>query len=241
MDAHVCHFADGTLAAAYSQGIWPCIIPASMTAVLQPLDVYVFSRFKAFFRVKLHQHMMQGPNEDISTSAVLDALMHTMKAVLQRHSWSAVFDDCGFGSVFSPRAHLLDTLEWNQKPDIASDLPTLQEFQACFPRGKHINFQLLLAGLVRPVRRGARQHVVPEETSLAPEAPVQSWKDRLRPRHEGRVVGGADPARVRHAINNHAPEQTQGDHCPPAECSGLTARGTLTRVGVSLKRSRSNF
>ena len=48
MDAHSCHFSKAALAAARAQDIWPCVIPASMTGVLQPLDTHVFARFKLF-------------------------------------------------------------------------------------------------------------------------------------------------------------------------------------------------
>ena len=54
LDAHTCHFSAAALAAARACNIWICIIPASMTGLLQPLDTHVFSRFKMFLRTRLH-------------------------------------------------------------------------------------------------------------------------------------------------------------------------------------------
>ena len=48
MDAHISHFSQEALVEASAQGIWPCIIPASTTSILQPLDTHVFARFKFF-------------------------------------------------------------------------------------------------------------------------------------------------------------------------------------------------
>ena len=41
MDAHISHFSKEGLVAASAHDIWPCIIPASTTSILQPLDTHV--------------------------------------------------------------------------------------------------------------------------------------------------------------------------------------------------------
>ena len=91
MDAHSCHFCEQVLAVAADQNIWICIIPASTTGMLQPLDTHVFARFKMFLRTRLHQVMLTGPNRDLKIEEVLDTLMQSMKGVLQRNKWSPVF------------------------------------------------------------------------------------------------------------------------------------------------------
>ena len=100
LDAHVCHFSRGTLAACRDYGIWPVIIPARMTSLLQPLDTHVFSRFKMFLRTRLHQLMLTGVNEDLTSEQVIDALLHAINGVLQRHSWASAFPE----KVLGPRS-----------------------------------------------------------------------------------------------------------------------------------------
>merc|ERR1712051_556915 len=131
MDAHCCHFSEEALAAARRKDIWPCIIPASMTALLQPLDTHVFARFKLFLRTRLHQFMLGGRNRDLLVEEVLDALMHAVKGVLQRNAWASAFANNGFGPGFQVRPHLLESLEWTPHPVIAADLPSLTQFQSC--------------------------------------------------------------------------------------------------------------
>ena len=65
---------------------WPALIPALMTSLLQPLDTHVFSRFKMFLRTRLHQFMLTGANEDLTSEQIIDALLNAIKSVLQRHS-----------------------------------------------------------------------------------------------------------------------------------------------------------
>ena len=85
LDAHKCHFCRHTLAACRDYDIWPVIIPARMTGLLQPLDTHVFSRFKMFLRTRLHQIMLTGANEDLTSEQVIGALLEAIKGVLQRH------------------------------------------------------------------------------------------------------------------------------------------------------------
>ena len=116
MDAHSCHFSEEALSAACAQHIWPCIIPASMTGVLQPLDTHVFARFKMFLRTRLHQLMLSGANKDLAAEEVLEAVMHAMKGVLQKNEWASVFENSGFGLRFNMRQHLLEIVEWSSPP-----------------------------------------------------------------------------------------------------------------------------
>ena len=86
-----------TLAALRECDIWPVVIPARMTSLLQPLDTHVFSRFKMCLRTRLHQLMLTGANEDLTSGLVVDALLHAIKGVLQRHEWAPAFAHNGFG------------------------------------------------------------------------------------------------------------------------------------------------
>ena len=188
MDAHSCHFSEEALAALHAYDIWPCIIPASTTSCLQPLDTHVFARFKMFLRTRLHQAMLSGANKDLDVEEVLDALMHAMRGVLQRNKWSEVFYQNGFGRQFGVRQHLLDILEWTSPPAILAELPCLAQFQSCFPKGRCIPFMSLLSGLL-PQRERAAKRV--RDTAVAAvaidEEPIP-WSKRLRPRFRGRAV-----------------------------------------------------
>ena len=188
LDAHKCHFSKCTLAACRDYNIWPVVIPARMTSMLQPLDTHVFSRFKMFLRTRLHQIMMTGANEDLTSEQVIDALLHAIKGVMQRHPWEQAFAQNGFGPTFEVRAHLLEVLAWSSLPVIDRELPAYENFAHCFPRRCEIPFMQLLSGVLPRAPRGPkrRRHEAAEDASDSGE--VRAWTVRLRPRLFGRAV-----------------------------------------------------
>ena len=188
MDAHNCHFAKGTLTACRDYDIWPVIIPARMTSLLQPLDTHVFARFKLFLRTRMHQLMLTGANEDLTSEQVIDALLHSIKGVLQRHCWDQAFERNGFGHDLNIRKHLLEEMAWTKPPAIVVDMPSYTQFAHCFPARHHIPFMQLLSGILPTAKRGIKRARV--ESAMGEDAgeKVISWKDRLRPRVFGRTL-----------------------------------------------------
>ena len=157
LDAHRCHFSRCTLAACRDYDIWPVLIPARMTSLLQPLDTHVFCRFKMFLRTRLHQLMLTGANEDLTSEQIIDALQNAMKGVMQRYSWAPAFAQNGFGPTFEVRAHLLEVMEWHTPPVLDSELPAYTQFSQCFPRRCDIPFMQLLSGVLPRAPRGPKR------------------------------------------------------------------------------------
>ena len=146
LDAHVCHYCRRTLAACRDYDIWPVIIPARMTSLLQPLDTHVFSRYKMFLRTRLHQIMLTGENKDLTSEQVINALQHSIKGVLQRHAWTSAFDMNGFGLTFEIRPHLLEMLGWQTPPVVESGLPAFPRVCALFPSPSSYSFYAVAFG-----------------------------------------------------------------------------------------------
>ena len=132
--------------------------------------------------------MLTGANKDLTSEQVIDALLHAIKGVLQRHSWAPAFAKNGFGPTFEVRAHLLEALEWHTPPVIDSELPSYTQFAHCFPRRCDIPFMQLLSGVLPRAPRGTERprEEVAEDGSDPGE--VRTWKVRLRPRLFGRAV-----------------------------------------------------
>jgi len=91
MDAHKAHFATDVLRWAAKQHIWICIVPASMTFLLQPLDTDVFSRYKAFLRRRYAEFLSDQPSGELSAASVILAMNEACRYVLQAHAWESVF------------------------------------------------------------------------------------------------------------------------------------------------------
>jgi hypothetical protein len=50
LDTALCHISDVVATKAAALNIWLVPVPAGLTNLLQPLDVYAFSGYKAFLR-----------------------------------------------------------------------------------------------------------------------------------------------------------------------------------------------
>ena len=213
-----------------------------MTSLLQPLDTHVFSRFKMFLRTRLHQLMLTGANEDLTSEQVLDALLHAIKGVLQRHSWASAFAKNGFGPTFEVRAHLLEVLAWHTPPVIDSELPAYAQFTHCFPARHHIPFMQLLSGVLPPAHRGpkrARDEAAEDGTD---SGEVRTWKVRLCPRllsHTVVAKANAVPA----SMPPMAPASSAGVAEPsvPKVTSSGHPLPTLRRFPLSRRRSSSEL
>ena len=242
MDAHSCHFCQKALAAARVKNIWVCIIPASTTGMLQPLDTHVFARFKMFLRTRLHQVMLTGPNRDLNVDEVLDALMLSMKGVLQKHKWDPTFSQNGFGQNFEVRKHLLTMMQWTSPPPLVASMPSYEQFKHCFPKGRFIPFMQLLTGVLPRSERPAKR-VRPQPTTPAPiHDEPQPWSKRLRPRMGSRAItaqiaarrASAEPRPLEVSSSSVAP------HRPMMSTSG-DALPSLRRFPPLARRSRSAF
>ena len=242
LDAHVCHFCMRALGACRDYNIWPVIIPARMTSLLQPLDTHVFSRFKMFLRTRMHQLMLTGANEDLTSEQVIDALLQAIKGVLQKHEWAPAFAKNGFGPMLEVREHLLEALAWDTTPVVVSDLPDYTQFAHCFPARRFIPFMQLLSGVLPPAQRGFKRAQDKARGEGTDREEVRSWKVRLRPRVFGRAVvakakplpvpiGTLGPASSAGMAEPHVPMMTSGGHPLPS----------LRRFPPSRRGSSSEF
>ena len=242
LDAHVCHFSKGTLAACRDYDIWPVIIPARMTSLLQPLDTHVFSRFKMFLRTRMHQLMLTGANDDFTSEQVIDALLHAIKMFCTGIRGLRPSRRTVFGPAFEVREHLWEVLAWHTTPVIDAELPAYTQFAHCFPARHHIPFMQLLSGILPPAQRGPKRgHDEAAEDGTDCDV-VHSWKVRLPPRLFGRaVVATAKPvpaptstlgaASSTGMAEAHAPMMTSGGHPLPS----------LKRFPPSRRGSSSEF
>ena len=91
MDALKAHFATDVLRWAAKRHIWVCIVPASMTFLLQPLDTDVFSRYKAFLRRQCAEFLSDQPCGELSAASVILAMNEASRYVLQAHAQDPYF------------------------------------------------------------------------------------------------------------------------------------------------------
>lgn len=140
VDMATCHIHPSVQEFAMTKKLRMLLVPAGMTAVLQPLDTHVFKTFR---------HQMQQLWLDCKSCAS-DGQVHprdwlliiceAIQAVVANKSWKHAFERVGILSsqaLLSPK--ILKALEWDSCPHIPHTLPASGQASALFPRRSRAN------------------------------------------------------------------------------------------------------
>ena len=192
MDALKAHHAADVLSLAAKLHIWVCIVPATMTYLLQPLDTDVFSCYKGYLRREYMAAVVRQNGSEQTVQAVVKCVNLICRTVLQGRDWNVLFDKNGFGQGQRHVRHrLLADLQWTHPPSLTAALPSLRELQCCFPQQSDIPISEIFADLLPPRPR----RVLPPQPPPLEDAPeIEPWSKRLRPRPSSRSALSAAAA-----------------------------------------------
>ena len=158
LDACRVHLSRGVVSACLSQGIWPIIVPAKLTWLLQPLDTHAFLRYKAYLRTAYQLARIATPDGELSMAQFLQVIYDTIRKVLQGHRWARAFDENGLGQVGGESLQALVSgyirrhLQLSGPPASPAAAPTEDILKLCYPRNAKVPSRLLL----RPYQRLAQ-------------------------------------------------------------------------------------
>ena len=139
LDCAPVHTHTRVVQAATRNNIVLVFLAASMTASLQPLDIFVFSALKGYIKDAYERWMLREEG-GTRTETFVSEILRTTDEYLFGRTWKSAFRGCGFGNRQSELANHLRA----RYPGIiqdgvpGSDLLTLQQLQACWPRRKDI-------------------------------------------------------------------------------------------------------
>lgn len=191
MDAHRVHCATEVLRSLAKYHIWPIIVPASTTWLLQPLDTHAFARYKQALRTKYTTLLSKSQGRELDVGAVVSSVNDCCRQILQGTRWENAFVSNGFGNQqHHVRPHVLEALEITTVVVENRVLPTLAQLCSCFPTSADFSVEYLFKDLVPPPPGPVRvpldvvARVEPEET--------ESWAVRLRPRRSLSRVASAE-------------------------------------------------
>ena len=174
MDACRLHLHRSVIAACLSEGIWPIIVPAKLTWLLQPLDTHAFKAYKEYLRAAYQRARLLTAAGDLTMAQFVAALCDTIRHVLQGRRWAAAFDHNGFGQMQALVSHtVLQRLQAPEPLAVPVAMPALRELQVCFPKRAAVPVGLLLRPYQQqPQAVVAAPPVLPRAKPLLPRRPA---------------------------------------------------------------------
>lgn len=172
LDAARLHLSSGVLRACAVAGIWPIVVPAKLTWLLQPLDTHAFQLYKSHLK-RAYQRARAEAHGDLDVKAFLPCLYETIRRILQGSRWASAFDRDGFGCAQAAvSVYVLRQLQLEAPLRIPASRPSLEDIKLCFPSGAKIPMATLFRPFDRPVASlHAASGDVPEAI-LAPRGPA---------------------------------------------------------------------
>ena len=145
MDACRVHFAEPVLRACRFWGLWPVLVPARLTWLLQPCDTHAFCRYKAKLKVAYQFSRVATARGDPDVANFLDCMYTAIREVFHGVRWSLAFEQDGFGREQVGVSLSIQERLALQVPIAVPNLrPTEEQLRECVPRKAKVNWSLLL-------------------------------------------------------------------------------------------------
>ena len=215
LDAVPLHYHSRVIDACHAWHIWPIVVPAKLTWLLQPLDTHFFYKYKLWLKRRYQDARVDTAALELSTAQFLECLYDTIHRTFgDGLKLAEAFDDNGFGHDRSTIRHYIkEMLEVESIPEIHVGPPSDEELKLCFPAKAKVP----LAALLRCLRP-------PQVPASLPGPPLATRRAILAPT-------GVDEA---------VPSTTRsGRHYRPllAEADAVLAPSAVAVVGPSTTRS----
>ena len=118
--------------------IWWFLVPKKLTWLLQPLDVYSFSRYKRYIRNRWLDTIVAQQGRRNIKDAVL-VVIGAIETVLEGRSWSTAFKGTGLAeNTALVSKYIKDQLKWPELPAIVAGPPTEEDLIAAWPASRKV-------------------------------------------------------------------------------------------------------
>jgi hypothetical protein len=170
-DAARLHLSITVLRACCRGGVWPIVVAASTTWLLQPLDTHVFALFKIHLQKAYQRLRIDSAGGVVGVVGLVASIYVAIREVLEGRPWSNAFTRDGFGiSQHGVSERVLGHLGFSLPFVVAYTQPTLDQLRLCWPRNARVPvadiwrrqdptfsaIPLHPRGLPNPPRRSAR-------------------------------------------------------------------------------------
>ena len=212
------HYNEIVVNACQRHRIWPIVVPAKLTWLLQILDTHVFFAYKHHIQRAYQLARIRTSDGIVGLAELVGCVYAAIQNVIEGSSWGPAFDHNGFGhSQTKVSARVLSWLQLDSPPCVSSERPTDDQLHACFPR----RVKAAVRYIMRPLDSSRVGHVI---TVATPAMPALRRSTRLPSR-----------ADVASTASMSAPSSSTA---PAASVSGVVPVGKPLFVWRSRARGR---
>lgn len=149
LDAARIHLTEQVWKLAGKLGFLMYCIPAKLTSVLQPCDVYVFALYKWKLKQAVQELHIRTRTEGVSLEHTITGVVEAINAIILGRCWKHAFTHLGLsGSLAEVSLSTLRKLHYEAKPVMSPGMPSLEDLQSCFPKNSIIPIDAVFAGVV---------------------------------------------------------------------------------------------
>ena len=172
LDCCPVHLNDQVWATARKNSIHLCFVPASLTWLLQPLDVTILRKMKACLRRLYRRSQIAAGSAFVPVVEVIKNMTAAIQTILQGYAWKGAFDVCGFSECMSELTSDIArfiTANGNIMTEVMPRKPTDEELMCVLPKKRKYNFRGLFFDAVANATSNTirdRAHMVKAATSV---------------------------------------------------------------------------
>lgn len=138
-DAAPQHLGPAVWRACSAVRIWPILVPAKLTWLLQVLDTHVFAAYKVFLQKAYQETRVCTDNGHVGVAELLASVQAAIKTIIEARHWTGAFDQNGFSAgQASVSNRVLQELNVVAPVHLPSTRPSLGQLRDCFPRHRAI-------------------------------------------------------------------------------------------------------
>ena len=158
LDAVPLHYHSSVINACNAWHIWPIVVPAKLTWLLQPLDTHFFYKYKVYLKQQYQLARINATAGDLTIGEFLGCVYATIGEVFDGPKLAEAFEENGFGhDLASVRKCIRDMLEQEGALHVLDGLPSDEEVSVCFPK----KAKPPIAAVLRPLRPPQRPPALP--------------------------------------------------------------------------------
>ncbi len=137
LDAFPAHTTPLVFRACTATAIWPVLVPAQATWLLQPLDTHGFLSYKVRLQRAYQEARLSTETGEVRIGGLLSCIVTAVRDALESRDWASAFTSDGFSpGQMGVSERVLNHLQLTGAASAPRERPSPEQLALCFPRNR---------------------------------------------------------------------------------------------------------